>query len=114
MVANKSDLYKNEEVDINVAKAYADEINAIFQSTSAQTNMGIDKLFFNLGNKILNPNFDYKTSKEEDLDDKNNKTNNNSNKDKKKEKNDSKNKNNENKIKLTGDKNGKNGKKKCC
>ena len=114
LVANKSDLYKNEEVDINVAKAYADEINAIFQSTSAQTNMGIDKLFFNLGNKILNPNFDYKTSKEEDLDDKNNNTNNNSNKDKKKEKNDSKNKNNENKIKLTGDKNGKNGKKKCC
>ena len=111
LVANKSDLYKDEEVNINEARKYADEIHAIFQSTSALSNTGIDKLFFNLGNKILNPNFDYKTSKEEEISENKNHDKNN-NKDKKKEKND--NKNNDQKITLTNDNKDKNEKKKCC
>ena len=112
LVANKSDLYKDEEVDINEARAYADEIHAIFQSTSALSNTGIDKLFYNLGNKILNPNFDYKTSKEEEKSNNKKPENNNNKKDKKKEKNE--NKNNDNKITLTNDNKEQNGKKKCC
>ena len=111
LVANKSDLYKDEEVNINEARKYADEIHAIFQSTSALSNTGIDKLFFYLGNKILNPNFDYKTSKEEEISENKNHDKNN-NKDKKKEKNE--NKSGDKKITLTKDNKDKNGKKKCC
>ena len=115
LVANKSDLYKDEEVDINKAKAYADEINAIFQSTSALSNMGIDKLFFNLGNKILNPNFDYKNYKEEEHADIKKLDNNKNNKDKNKNKenNEDDNYNSERKITLKRGKDDKK-EKKCC
>ena len=60
LVANKMDLYKDEQVKNEVGKEYADKINAIFQNTSAQNNSGIDKLFENLGKKFLDPDFDYK------------------------------------------------------
>jgi small GTP-binding protein len=64
LVANKVDLYKDEQITNDIGKAYADEINAIFQNTSALSNSGIDKLFENLGNKFLNPDFDYKKPQE--------------------------------------------------
>ena len=64
LVANKVDLYKDEKITNDMGKAYADEINAIFQNTSALSNSGIDKLFENLGNKFLNPDFDYKKPQE--------------------------------------------------
>ena len=63
-MANKVDLYKDEQITNDIGKAYADEINAIFQNTSALSNSGIDKLFENLGNKFLNPDFDYKKPQE--------------------------------------------------
>ena len=53
LVANKMDLYKDEQVSNNDGKDYADEINAIFQNTSALSNSGIDKLFENLGKKFI-------------------------------------------------------------
>ena len=100
LVANKSDLYKDEKVPNNKGKAYADEINAIFQNTSALSNSGIDVLFENLGNKFLNPNFDYKNPQEANEADINN------------NKKGGKNKGGKEKITLKDGKKG--GKKKCC
>ena len=104
LVANKVDLYKDEKITNDMGKAYADEINAIFQNTSALSNSGIDKLFENLGNKFLNPDFDYKKpqEKKENVD-------NNENKNIKTNK-----KNGKEKIKLKDDPKGKKEKKKNC
>ena len=104
LVANKVDLYKDEKITNDMGKAYADEINAIFQNTSALSNSGIDKLFENLGNKFLNPDFDYKKPQE-----KNENVDNNENKNIKTNK-----KNGKEKIKLKDDPKGKEKKKNCC
>ena len=104
LVANKVDLYKDEKITNDMGKAYADEINAIFQNTSALSNSGIDKLFENLGNKFLNPEFDYKKPQET-----NEMNNNENNKNIKTNK-----KNGKEKIKLKDDSKGKKEKKKNC
>ena len=104
LVANKVDLYKDEKISNDMGKAYADEINAIFQNTSALSNSGIDKLFENLGNKFLNPDFDYKKPQE-----KNENVDNNENKNIKTNK-----ENGKEKIKLKDDPKGKKEKKKNC
>ena len=65
LVANKIDLYQEQQVSNNDGKAFADEINAIFQATSAMSNSGINKLFDNLGKKIIMPDFDYKADDNE-------------------------------------------------
>ena len=104
LVANKVDLYKDEKITNDMGKAYDDEINDIFQNTSALSNSGIDKLFENLGNKFLNPDFDYKKPQE-----KNENVDNNENKNIKTNK-----KNGKEKIKLKDDPKGKKEKKKNC
>ena len=111
LVANKMDLYKDEQVKNEVGKEYADKINAIFQNTSAQNNSGIDKLFENLGKKFLDPDFDYKKPEivNKEIGKKNSANKNNkNNKEKESDK---------NKIKLSKGKNDgedKKDKKKCC
>jgi len=60
IVANKSDLYEKQTVDNKDGEAFADEINALFQITSALSNTGITNLFENLGKKIIIPKYDYK------------------------------------------------------
>ena len=62
LVGNKNDLYEEEKVSEKEAQEYADQINAIFKSTSALSNVGIPNLFENIGKKILDPNFDYKAA----------------------------------------------------
>ena len=65
LVGNKSDLYYEEEVIENQeAMKWADEIGAIFQTTSAKSNSGIDLLFQNIGKKLLDNDFDYKNEEE--------------------------------------------------
>ena len=59
LVGNKSDLYEKEEVNEIDAQKYADEINAIFKTTSALSNVGINNLFENIAQKLLDPNYDY-------------------------------------------------------
>ena len=59
LAANKSDLYDKEQVDEKEAKEYADSIGAVFKSTSALSNTGIDILFNHLGRKFLDPKYDY-------------------------------------------------------
>ena len=60
LVANKIDLYQEQIIKNEVGRAFADEINAIFQTTSALSNSGITNLFDHLGKKIIMPNYDYK------------------------------------------------------
>ena len=62
LVANKSDLYIDQKVNNKDGKAFAEEINAIFQTTSAMADTGIDTLFENIGKKIIMPDYDYRNS----------------------------------------------------
>ena len=64
VAGNKCDLYESEDVKESEARQFAEEIGAIFELTSAQNNTGINELFFEVGNKYLDPNF--KPSKDED------------------------------------------------
>ena len=62
IAGNKSDLYDNEAVPEKEAREFAKSINAIFALTSAQNNSGVNKLFEDIGNKFLDPNFQEKIS----------------------------------------------------
>ena len=59
LAANKSDLYQEQEVQNEEGKKFAEEIGAIFASTSAKNDSGIQALFDNIGQKIFDPNFDF-------------------------------------------------------
>ena len=61
VVGNKIDLYTNCVVNNNDGKAFADQIGAIFQTTSALSDTGITNLFENIGKTYLVPGFDYKS-----------------------------------------------------
>ena len=65
LVANKIDLYQEQQIKNEVGKAFADEIGAIFQTTSAMSNSGINILFDHLGKKIIMPDYDYKADDKE-------------------------------------------------
>ncbi len=60
VVANKNDLYADQIVTDEEGQKFADEIGAIFQSTSALSDSGIGKLFDNIGRKVIDPDYDYK------------------------------------------------------
>ena len=62
VVANKIDLYKDQKVGNNEGMAFAEEIGAIFQTTSALSDSGINTLFDNIGKTYLVPGFDYKAT----------------------------------------------------
>ncbi len=64
VVANKNDLYQEQQVNDEEGKEFARSINGIFQSTSAKSNQDILNLFKNIGHKFFDPNFD--TNKIED------------------------------------------------
>ena len=59
IVANKNDLYEEREVEDEVGEEFANQIGAIFGSTSAKEDSGVTALFDNIGRKILDPSFDY-------------------------------------------------------
>ena len=65
--ANKYDLYHKQVVKNEDGKEFADKINAIFQNTSAASDTGINILFENLGKKILDPSFDYRIKKKDNI-----------------------------------------------
>ena len=48
IVANKLDLYENEQVDETIARKYAQDNNALFASTSAKNTPGIEDLFIEI------------------------------------------------------------------
>ena len=51
VAANKSDLIEKEEVDESIARKFAEDLNAIFCSTSAKESTGIDDLFIQIAKK---------------------------------------------------------------
>ena len=53
LVANKIDLFENEEVEEKVARDFANNERALFMMTSAKNKEGIDELFENVANKIF-------------------------------------------------------------
>ena len=62
VVANKIDRYSEQTVSNNDGIAFAEEIGAIFQTTSALSDSGITQLFENIGKTYLIPGFDYKAT----------------------------------------------------
>ena len=86
-------MYENEKVEEDEAKKLANDLNAIFQITSAKESNGIEDLFIKIGQKFLNPKGDPIPQKQTDT-----------------KKNDKKEKDN---IKLNSGTGGKQ-KKKCC
>ena len=58
IAANKSDLYELRQVDDEDGEEFAKSIGGIFAATSAKNDTGITSLFENIGQKILNPDFD--------------------------------------------------------
>ena len=49
-------MYEHEEVEEKEGKELAKELGAIFQKTSAKESTGVDDLFVKIGKKFLNPN----------------------------------------------------------
>lgn len=48
-------MYEYEEVQETEAKAFAKDIGAIFQTTSAKLSNGVEELFKMIGRKFVNP-----------------------------------------------------------
>ena len=48
-------MYEYEEVTEQEAKAFAKDIGAIFQTTSAKLSNGVDELIRMIGKKFVNP-----------------------------------------------------------
>ena len=57
LVGNKSDMFENEEVKEEEAKAYAKEINATFMLVSAKSGDNVKLLFSTLVRQYLGPEF---------------------------------------------------------
>ena len=57
IVANKSDLFDKQELDENDVMQFAEEKKAFFIETSACKGIGIDVLFEEIGNRIMDQIF---------------------------------------------------------
>lgn len=53
VAANKCDLYNQAEVNENEGKEFAEQINGVFQETSASTDCGISDFFGLLAKKYI-------------------------------------------------------------
>jgi len=62
LVANKCDMYDQQQVPTDDGMKLANDIGAVFQYTSAKSGVGINSLFENLGRKYLDPTFDYQAA----------------------------------------------------
>ena len=62
VVANKNDLYNEQKISDETGQKFADDIGAIFQSTSALSDSGIGTLFDNIGKKLIDPEYDYRSA----------------------------------------------------
>ena len=59
IAGNKCDLYEEKEVSDEEGEELAKSICACFSLTSAKNDSGIDNLFENICQKLLNPDFDF-------------------------------------------------------
>ena len=55
IAGNKSDIYEYEAVTLKEGKELADQVNAIFRSTSAKLAHGVEELFKVIAEKFINP-----------------------------------------------------------
>ena len=69
IAANKSDNYEFEVVSLKEGNELADQVHAIFRSTSAKLSHGIEELFKVIGEKFIDPSMNTETSvsKEEEF-----------------------------------------------
>ncbi len=67
MVANKSDLYENEEVDERSGKQLSLSMKALFHSTSAKISTGIEDLFYFAGLQFIDPAFNRESNQEQSM-----------------------------------------------
>ena len=68
IAANKNDLYDERVVESETGEEFARSVGAIFMSTSAKDDNGITALFDNIGQKILDPNFDFSANEKKKKD----------------------------------------------
>ena len=67
IAANKSDMYEERQVTDDEGENFAKKIGGIFSSTSAKDDVGINQLFDEIGQKILNKkNFSFKSKENND------------------------------------------------
>ncbi|MCQ2817441.1 MAG: GTP-binding protein [archaeon] len=66
IAANKSDLFEQEEVNEQTGRDLATELGAIFFTTSAKNQNGINELFEAIGNKYCDPSWDAGKDAEEE------------------------------------------------
>ena len=57
LAGNKCDIIEREQIPEEKARNLAKEMNAIFELTSAASNIGIETLFHSLGCKYIDPNY---------------------------------------------------------
>ena len=70
IAANKCDLLEFEEVEEEEGRKLANELNAIFKTTSAKNQTGINDLFYAIANKIVDPSYDANKDDDDDKGDK--------------------------------------------
>ena len=73
IAANKYDLLEFEEVEEGEGRKLAKDLNAIFKTTSAKNQTGINDLFYAIANKIVDPSYDVNKDDDDDKDNKGNK-----------------------------------------
>ena len=64
IAGNKRDLYEEKQVNDEEGEEFAKRVKGIFASTSAKNDSGIQALFDNIAQKIINPNFDFIANEE--------------------------------------------------
>lgn len=55
IAGNKSDLKDQRQINYEMAKAYADEIGALYMETSAKEDVNVQDLFINLSTRLPAP-----------------------------------------------------------
>jgi small GTP-binding protein len=64
IAGNKRDLYEEKQVSDEEGEEFAKKVKGIFASTSAKNDSGIQALFDNIGQKIIDPNFNFAANEE--------------------------------------------------
>ena len=67
LVANKSDLYEQKEVDDEEGKKFAKENGLIFKVTSANSGIGVFEIFNHIGEKLIDINQEDENNNKEEI-----------------------------------------------
>ena len=64
LAANKCDLYEQRQVSDEEGEEFAENLGALFASTSAKNDSGITKLFEDIASRILDPDFNFRANEQ--------------------------------------------------